>query len=281
MSGAPRRDSLGKRIRGSAQGIDETLHARGRRGGTVLAPRGGGRLLRSRGALELRGPDALRLHRLDPGGAGPVGGDLRDRPDRRTGVPGDREPPVRRVLRDRRGGHRGDAPRRRAHVRGDDRRLPGRDRGLGRGRDHGREREPDDLRVVHGPGRYRAPVAGDPVHRGEPLPRVAGVRRGRDRGGARVEHRADRRGRRRVHGVLSEPSARGARVWYVVFAPTRRPAGTAPPMTVVAPQVYRITLEPDPVCQFMPGTLVVYRVIARAIYGNTAVSEAGTLRLAQ
>src|SRR3989304_4706364 len=133
MSGAPRRDTLGKRIRGSAQGIDETLHARDRRGGTVLAPRGGGRLLRSRGALELRGPDALRLHRLDPGGAGPVGGDLRDRPDRRTGVPGDREPPVRRVLRDRRGGHRGDAPRRRGRGRGDERRgsPPGRGRGGG------------------------------------------------------------------------------------------------------------------------------------------------------
>lgn len=70
-------------------------------------------------------------------------------------------------------------------------------------------------------------------------------------------------------------------VAYMAFCPNRPPAGIDPPMTVVAPQVYRITLEPDPVCRFSPGTLVVYRVIARDIYGNTAVSEDGTIRFAQ
>lgn len=62
-------------------------------------------------------------------------------------------------------------------------------------------------------------------------------------------------------------------VAYMSFCRTVQPVTIDPPMYTIAPNTYTIEIEQPGQCASQPGSILVYRVIARDASGNTAVSD--------
>ena len=65
---------------------------------------------------------------------------------------------------------------------------------------------------------------------------------------------------------------------YMAFCPARPPVGIDPEMVPVAPTRYTFEISDIGECTGVPGTVLLYRVIAVDSTGNTAVSDVGTVR---
>jgi hypothetical protein len=73
--------------------------------------------------------------------------------------------------------------------------------------------------------------------------------------------------------VTSLSPQREVHIAYMAFCPSRPPVGIDPEMTMVAPTRYTFTIETPGECAGMPGTVLLYRVLAVDATGNTAVSD--------
>ncbi len=78
--------------------------------------------------------------------------------------------------------------------------------------------------------------------------------------------------------VTSRAPVHEVNIAYMAFCPARPPVGIDPEMVPIAPTEYTFDITDAGECTGVPGTVLLYRVLAVDSTGNTAVSDVGTVR---